>query len=193
MALKLAAFFAFVAVSSAALLPQPVIPVPAPELPAHYNFQYQVNEPLTGDQKHHEETREGDAVHGSYSLLESDGTRRIVEYTADGVNGFQAVVHKEPASPVAPVAPIAKVVKPVVAVAPAPVHFAPHVVPAPVVAKVAAIPAVRAYHGAYSPYYSGLHPYSGYNQYSAYNPYSAYHPYSGVYSPYNSLNNYYHY
>lgn len=33
---------------------------------------------------------------GSYSLVEPDGTRRIVEYTADPVQGFNAVVHKEP-------------------------------------------------------------------------------------------------
>lgn len=33
---------------------------------------------------------------GSYSLVEPDGTRRIVEYTADPVQGFNAVVRKEP-------------------------------------------------------------------------------------------------
>lgn len=35
-------------------------------------------------------------VQGSYSLVEPDGTRRVVEYTADPHNGFNAVVHKEP-------------------------------------------------------------------------------------------------
>lgn len=49
-----------------------------------------------GDSKNQQETRNGDVVQGSYSLVEPDGTRRIVEYTADPHNGFNAVVHKEP-------------------------------------------------------------------------------------------------
>lgn len=61
-----------------------------------YAFNYGVNDPLTGDNKHHEETRNGDIVKGSYSLVEADGTRRVVHYTADPVNGFNAVVNKEP-------------------------------------------------------------------------------------------------
>lgn len=44
--------------------------------------------------------------------VEPDGTRRIVEYTADPVNGFNAVVHKEGAVVKAAV-PVAKVVAPV--------------------------------------------------------------------------------
>lgn len=50
-------------------------------------------------------------MQGSYSLVEPDGTRRIVEYTADPVQGFNAVVHKEPiaAKVVAPAVGIAKV------------------------------------------------------------------------------------
>lgn len=51
---------------------------------------------LTGDSKSQQESRSGDVVQGSYSLVEPDGTRRIVEYTADPVQGFNAVVHKEP-------------------------------------------------------------------------------------------------
>lgn len=34
-----------------------------------------------------QESRSGDVVQGSYSLVEPDGTRRIVEYTADPVQG----------------------------------------------------------------------------------------------------------
>jgi hypothetical protein len=46
-------------------------------------------------------------------LIEADGTRRIVDYTADPVHGFNAVVHKEgQAHP----APIAKVIAQPVAV-----------------------------------------------------------------------------
>ncbi|KAH0545807.1 larval cuticle protein A3A-like [Cotesia glomerata] len=62
-----------------------------------YSFNYDVQDSVTGDSKSQHETRDGDVVHGSYSLLESDGTRRTVDYTADDVNGFNAVVHKEPA------------------------------------------------------------------------------------------------
>jgi hypothetical protein len=40
------------------------------------------------------ETRDGDAVKGSYSLKESDGSTRVVEYTANKLNGFFAVVKK---------------------------------------------------------------------------------------------------
>lgn len=38
------------------------------------------------------ETRNGDEVKGEYTILEPDGTRRIVSYTADKHNGFNAVV-----------------------------------------------------------------------------------------------------
>ncbi|RZC34519.1 Chitin bind 4 domain containing protein [Asbolus verrucosus] len=61
-----------------------------------YNFAYGVQDSLTGDVKAQQETRDGDVVHGSYSLIEPDGTKRVVEYTADSLNGFNAVVHKEP-------------------------------------------------------------------------------------------------
>ncbi|XP_059473474.1 cuticle protein 19.8-like [Neocloeon triangulifer] len=69
------------------------------EFDAHpqYSYAYSVSDALTGDNKEQHETRDGDVVRGSYSLIESDGTRRTVEYTADDVNGFNAVVHKEPA------------------------------------------------------------------------------------------------
>ncbi|XP_063992681.1 larval cuticle protein A2B-like [Diachasmimorpha longicaudata] len=59
-----------------------------------YTFDYGVNDPHTGDVKHQEEIREGDVIKGSYSLVEPDGTVRVVEYTADDHNGFNAVVKK---------------------------------------------------------------------------------------------------
>ncbi|XP_046744615.1 larval cuticle protein A2B-like [Diprion similis] len=62
-----------------------------------YSYSYDVHDTLTGDVKSQEETRNGDAVQGSYSLIEADGTRRVVHYTADPHNGFNAVVEKEPA------------------------------------------------------------------------------------------------
>lgn len=62
-----------------------------------YNsFSYGVNDPHTGDVKDQYETRVGDKVVGKYSLLESDGTKRVVEYSGDGHNGFNAVVKKDP-------------------------------------------------------------------------------------------------
>lgn len=56
---------------------------PAPQ----YTFAYDVQDTITGDSKAQYETRNGDIVQGSYSLIEADGTRRIVDYTADPING----------------------------------------------------------------------------------------------------------
>ncbi|CAO1389858.1 unnamed protein product [Diamesa hyperborea] len=84
------------------------------EFDAHprYSYNYAVNDPSTGDSKSQSETRDGDVVTGQYSLVEADGTRRIVDYTADDVNGFNAQVRKEPL--VAKViAPVAKVISPI--------------------------------------------------------------------------------
>ncbi|XP_072933412.1 larval cuticle protein A2B-like [Epargyreus clarus] len=73
-----------------------------------YSYAYDIQDALTGDSKSQHETRSGDVVQGSYSLVEPDGTRRIVEYTADPHNGFNAVVHKEPIGGVVKaVAPVA--------------------------------------------------------------------------------------
>ncbi|XP_070489820.1 cuticle protein 7-like [Chironomus tepperi] len=59
-----------------------------------YAYKYGVNDYHTGDIKSQHETRDGDVVKGSYSLVEPDGSVRTVEYTADKHNGFNAVVHK---------------------------------------------------------------------------------------------------
>lgn len=61
-----------------------------------YAYEYNVHDAHTGDVKSQHESREGDVVHGSYSLVEPDGSTRTVEYTADPHNGFNAVVHKAP-------------------------------------------------------------------------------------------------
>ncbi|XP_014279725.1 adult-specific cuticular protein ACP-20 [Halyomorpha halys] len=63
--------------------------------PPHYNFEYSVHDPHTHDVKSQHETREGDVVKGYYSLKEADGTERIVHYTADHHNGFNAVVERK--------------------------------------------------------------------------------------------------
>lgn len=61
-----------------------------------YSYGYDVQDSLTGDSKSQVESRNGDVVQGSYSLTDPDGTRRTVDYTADPINGFNAVVRKEP-------------------------------------------------------------------------------------------------
>ncbi|CAH1401819.1 unnamed protein product [Nezara viridula] len=60
-----------------------------------YKFDYGVHDSHTHDVKKQEETREGDVVKGYYSLHEPDGTERIVHYTADKKNGFNAVVERK--------------------------------------------------------------------------------------------------
>ncbi|CAH0626946.1 unnamed protein product [Chrysodeixis includens] len=59
-----------------------------------YAFNYGVADPSTGDVKSQHETRDGDVVKGQYSLVEPDGSIRTVDYTADPVHGFNAVVSK---------------------------------------------------------------------------------------------------
>jgi hypothetical protein len=77
-----------------------------------YRYSYSVSVPDTGDTKSHEESRNGDSVQGSYSVVESDGSIRRVDYSADAVNGFNAVVQREvgavppPPAPVKPLVPL---------------------------------------------------------------------------------------
>ena len=104
----------------ATLAAQPVFPVAAVDATNYdphpqYSYAYNVQDTLTGDAKSQHESRDGDIVSGSYSFIEADGTRRIVEYTADPVNGFNAVVRREPLA----------VVKPVVEVAPPSLVYQP--------------------------------------------------------------------
>jgi len=58
--------------------------------------EYYKQRTFQGDNKAQEETRNGDVVQGSYSLIEPDGARRVVSYAADPVNGFNAVVQRNP-------------------------------------------------------------------------------------------------
>ncbi|XP_017009363.2 larval cuticle protein A2B [Drosophila takahashii] len=76
-----------------------------------YKFAYDVQDSLSGDSKSQVEERDGDVVRGEYSLIDSDGFKRTVQYTADPINGFNAVVNREPlvktvVKTVAPVAPV---------------------------------------------------------------------------------------
>ena len=123
MSAKLVVFFAFVAVASAGYLqgayyPQPTIVKQvvhaAPEAPANYDFNYAVNEPSTGDVKSQQEKAVNGVIHGSYQLNDADGFLRIVEYTADDVNGFQANVRREPLN-VKYIQPVTKIIKKIIA------------------------------------------------------------------------------
>ncbi|XP_055608832.1 cuticle protein 19.8-like [Uranotaenia lowii] len=79
-----------------------VVPAAAPVVDTRYDplpqytYAYNVQDALTGDSKSQQETRDGDIVRGSYSLVEPDGTVRTVIYTADPINGFNAVVQRGP-------------------------------------------------------------------------------------------------
>ncbi|XP_062706997.1 cuticle protein 8-like [Aedes albopictus] len=88
--------------------------------PANYEFSYSVHDEHTGDIKSQHETRHGDEVHGQYSLIDSDGHHRIVDYHADHHSGFNAVVRREPTH--------VKVAQPVHKVIAQPVHIATHAV-----------------------------------------------------------------
>ncbi|CAG7727855.1 unnamed protein product [Allacma fusca] len=103
-----------------------------------YSYGYSVADGLTGDSKTATETRDGGVVKGQYSLVEPDGAVRTVTYTADDVNGFNAVVDRQPGA-VQVAAPVVRAAAPV-AVAPAPVAVA---APAPVLRQVAAAPLIR--------------------------------------------------
>ncbi|EDV95855.1 cuticle protein 21 [Drosophila grimshawi] len=124
----------------AAPLAAPVAPVLAKteivDAYPQYRFAYDVQDTLTGDSKTQEETRDGDVVRGSYSLIEADGSRRIVSYYADDINGFNAVVQKDVPVVAAPV-PVAPVVAKLRTFAAAPVAA-----PAPLLAKTFSAPIV---------------------------------------------------
>jgi Insect cuticle protein len=132
---------ALLAVANAGYLAPAAVVAPYAEY-AHpkYSFNYGVNDPHTGDQKSQSETRDGDVVKGQYSLVEPDGTIRTVDYTADSINGFNAVVTKSGH-----------------AVHPAPIYKAPIVAApiykTPVVAHHAPLLAAPVAHG---------YPYAGY-------------------------------
>ncbi|XP_055322962.1 pupal cuticle protein Edg-84A-like [Sitodiplosis mosellana] len=59
-----------------------------------YTYNYAVSDDFTGDQKSQQETRDGDIVKGQYSLVEPDGSVRTVDYEANDISGFNAVVSK---------------------------------------------------------------------------------------------------
>lgn len=76
--------------------PKVVAPVEPYDPSPKYSFGYDIQDGYTGDLKSQHETRHGDVVKGSYSVVDPDGTKRTVDYTADPQHGFNAVVRKEP-------------------------------------------------------------------------------------------------
>ncbi|CAH2254307.1 jg7273 [Pararge aegeria aegeria] len=130
MVAKIVIVLALAAVASAGI-PIAQVAYAQPEAPAHYDFQYSVQDGHSGDVKQQQESRAGDAVHGSYSLVQPDGVQRIVDYTADAVHGFNANVRYE-GHPVATSAPAR-----VAYAAPARVAYAAPVSYAAPVARVA--------------------------------------------------------
>ncbi|XP_040169902.1 larval cuticle protein A2B-like [Anopheles arabiensis] len=118
MAFKYCILLAVVAAASAAVLPVAVKHIEYADAPAEYQFEYSVHDDHTGDIKSQHEERHGDNVVGQYTLIDADGYRRVVEYTADEHNGFNAVVRREP---VKTAIPVAKVVAPIAKVYAAPI------------------------------------------------------------------------
>nr|XP_019550874.2 cuticle protein-like [Aedes albopictus] len=62
----------------------------------HYTYSYAVRDDRSGDRKSQHESRHGDQVRGQYRMMESDGTERVVDYSADDRSGFNAVVRHHP-------------------------------------------------------------------------------------------------
>ncbi|CAH1173772.1 unnamed protein product [Phaedon cochleariae] len=157
MAFKLIIFAAVIAASRAGLIGAPLVAQPvavaktvvSDEYDPHpqYSYGYDVQDGLTGDSKSQVESRDGDVVHGSYSLTDADGLRRTVDYTADPINGFNAVVRREPLAAKAIVAApaLAKVAAPVAIAAPAIARYA-----APVSHLAYSAPAIAPAHVAYA-------------------------------------------
>lgn len=54
-----------------------------PDVPANYEFEYEVRDPQSGNDFGHKEQRQGDVAQGKYFVLLPDGRLQTVEYTAD--------------------------------------------------------------------------------------------------------------
>ncbi|EDW03568.1 cuticle protein 7 [Drosophila grimshawi] len=107
--------------------------------PVAYEFHWSVNDEHTGDIKSQKEQRKDDKVVGQYTIIDSDGYLRTVDYTSDAHNGFNAIVNRTPtdikipqpepkkliatklAAPVLPLAPLVHYARPSLK-GPAPAH-----------------------------------------------------------------------
>merc|ERR1719435_255292 len=105
--------------------PEPYHPVPEyPEVPAKYDFNYNVADDYSKANFQHSENRDGYKTEGSYSVDLPDGRRQTVNYVDNG-EGLEAVVtyEGEAQSPEYKPAPSHA--------EPAPYHPEPHYQPAP--------------------------------------------------------------
>ncbi|KAL9891688.1 uncharacterized protein ACN2A1_007630 [Glossina fuscipes fuscipes] len=93
-----------------------VLSKPSEEYDSHpqYKYSYDVQDSVSGDSKSQVEERDGDVVRGEYSLVDSDGFKRTVQYTADSVNGFNAIVNREPLGKIAASPGLIKTVGPAI-------------------------------------------------------------------------------
>ena len=71
-----------------------------------YKFSYGVDDRVSCNAKSQYEERDGDVLQGHYSVIDADGFKRTVHYTANPHNGFNAVVNREPLVKLSPVAPV---------------------------------------------------------------------------------------
>ncbi|CAH0551450.1 unnamed protein product [Brassicogethes aeneus] len=69
-----------------------------------YDYGYSLSDPYSANHQNKVESRRGDVVTGSYSLLEADGSKRIVDYIVTPLDGFKATVRKEAPIVAAPIA-----------------------------------------------------------------------------------------
>ncbi|XP_047472485.1 pro-resilin-like [Penaeus chinensis] len=77
-------------------LPTYGYPAPTPAYaPAKYDFNYAANDPSSGNDFGHQETRDGDNTQGSYYVLLPDGRLQRVTYSVNGDSGYVADVTYE--------------------------------------------------------------------------------------------------
>ncbi|KAJ9594463.1 hypothetical protein L9F63_014075, partial [Diploptera punctata] len=62
--------------------------------PANYEFSYEVNDPESGNDFGHEESRQGEEARGTYYVVLPDGRRQIVEYEANE-EGYKPMIRYE--------------------------------------------------------------------------------------------------
>ncbi|XP_035429008.2 uncharacterized protein LOC118262016 [Spodoptera frugiperda] len=70
----------------------PVVVTPTKDEAAAYEYGYVVYDDNTGDHKAQRELSDGSVVRGEYSFIQPDGYVREVQYQADDISGFNAVV-----------------------------------------------------------------------------------------------------
>ncbi|KAF7989593.1 hypothetical protein HCN44_008267 [Aphidius gifuensis] len=67
------------------------------EPPAKYEFEYMVNDPESGNDFGHKESRDGDVTRGTYYVLLPDGRKQTVNFIADA-NGYRPTITYEDAA-----------------------------------------------------------------------------------------------